>query len=89
MSEPIDAKPQLSSGNLVSSKHNDLLGMLTDHAVMEFPYHLPTTSLTDVDGEGNQTITGGVIAAPYHLCDIRALVVQDSPRGYRSKRSIT
>jgi hypothetical protein len=36
MSEPIDAKLQLSSGNIVSSKHDDLLGMLTDDAVMEF-----------------------------------------------------
>ena len=29
--------------NVVNSKHHDLLEMLTDDAVMEFPYHLPTT----------------------------------------------
>jgi hypothetical protein len=44
VSEPVDAKLQLSPGNLVSWKHDDLLGMSTDDAVMEFPYHLPTTS---------------------------------------------
>jgi hypothetical protein len=27
----------------VSSEHHDLLEMLTEDAVMEFPYHLPTT----------------------------------------------
>jgi hypothetical protein len=89
MSEPIDAKLQLSSGNLVSSKHDDLLGMLPDEAVMDFPYIIFRRPLTDADGDSNQTITGGVMAAPHDLSDSRALVVQDSPRGYRSKRSIT
>ena len=29
--------------NVVNSKHHDLLEMLTEDAVIEFPYHLPTT----------------------------------------------
>ncbi len=39
----IDAKLQDFLSNLVTSKHHDLLEMLTEDAVMEFPYHLPTT----------------------------------------------
>ena len=29
--------------NIVNAKHHELLDMLTDDAVMDFPYHLPTT----------------------------------------------
>ena len=29
--------------NVINSKHSDLLEMLTDDAVIDFPYHLPTT----------------------------------------------
>ena len=43
MPAPLDAKLQNFLDNLVSSKHHDLLEMLTEDAVMEFPYHLPTT----------------------------------------------
>ena len=43
MLERIDDKLQHFLSNLVSSKHPDLMEMLTEDAVMEFPYHLPTT----------------------------------------------
>jgi ketosteroid isomerase-like protein len=43
MPERIDDKLQYFLSNLVSSKHSDLMEMLTEDAVMEFPYHLPTT----------------------------------------------
>lgn len=43
MPESIDAKLQNFLSNLVSSKHHELLEMLAEDAVMEFPYHLPTT----------------------------------------------
>ena len=43
MTELLDAKLRNFLTNLVSSKHHDLLEMLTEDAVMEFPYHLPTT----------------------------------------------
>ena len=43
MPAPLDAKLQNFLDNLISSKHHDLLEMLTEDAVMEFPYHLPTT----------------------------------------------
>ena len=43
MPAPLDAKLQNFLTNLVSSKHHDLLETLTEDAVMEFPYHLPTT----------------------------------------------
>ncbi len=43
MPDDIDAKLQQFLENLVSSKHNELLEMLAEDAVMEFPYHLPTT----------------------------------------------
>ena len=41
MPVPLDAKLRNFLNNLVSSKHHDLLEMLTENAVMEFPYHLP------------------------------------------------
>ena len=43
MADFLDAKLRNFLTNLVSSKHHDLLEMLTEDAVMEFPYHLPTT----------------------------------------------
>ena len=43
MPERIDDKLQHFLSNLVSSKHSDLMDMLTEDAIMEFPYHLPTT----------------------------------------------
>lgn len=43
MPERIDDKLQHFLSNLVSSKHPDLMEMLTEDAIMEFPYHLPTT----------------------------------------------
>jgi uncharacterized protein len=43
MPERIDDKLQHFLSNLVSSKHPDLMEMLTEDAVMEFPYHLPAT----------------------------------------------
>ena len=43
MTEPFDAKLRNFLTHLVSSKHHGLLEMLTEDAVMEFPYHLPTT----------------------------------------------
>ena len=43
MPAPLDAKLRNFLNNLVSSKHHDLLEMLTENTVMEFPYHLPTT----------------------------------------------
>jgi ketosteroid isomerase-like protein len=43
MPERIDDRLQHFLSNLVSSKHPDLMEMLTEDAVMEFPYHLPTT----------------------------------------------
>ena len=43
MPERIDDKLHHFLSNLVSSKHPDLMEMLTEDAVMEFPYHLPTT----------------------------------------------
>jgi ketosteroid isomerase-like protein len=43
MPESIDARLRQFLSNLVSRKHTDLLEMLTEDAVMEFPYHPPTT----------------------------------------------
>ena len=43
MLERNDGKLQHFLSNLVSSKHPQLMEMLTEDAVMEFPYHLPTT----------------------------------------------
>lgn len=42
MPESLDKKLQQFLSNLVSSKHHDLLEMLTEDAVMEFPYAPPT-----------------------------------------------
>jgi ketosteroid isomerase-like protein len=39
----IDTRLQDFLSNLVSSNHHDLLEMLTEDAVMEFPYRLPRT----------------------------------------------
>ena len=58
MSEPIDAKLQLSPGNLVSPKHDDLLEVSTNDAVMEFPYHLPNTWATPTETITKRLPTG-------------------------------
>lgn len=42
MPESLDTKMQDFLSNLVSSKHLTLLEMLTEDAVIEFPYHPPT-----------------------------------------------
>jgi uncharacterized protein len=43
MSNSIKAGLQRFMANVVNSKHKELLEMMTEDAVMEFPYHLPTT----------------------------------------------
>ena len=42
MNKPVSALLHDFLVNLVSTKHHALLEMLTDDAVIEFPYHLPT-----------------------------------------------
>lgn len=43
MPESIDHRLQQFLSNLVSSRHPDLMEMLTEDAVIKFPYHLATT----------------------------------------------
>ena len=43
MSETLHQNLQAFLDNVVNAKHQELLGMLAEDAVMEFPYHLPTT----------------------------------------------
>ncbi len=43
MSTSITARLTQFLTNVINSKHSDLMEMLTDDAVIEFPYHLPTT----------------------------------------------
>jgi hypothetical protein len=70
-----------------SQKISEPIGeKLQPRTVMEFPFHFSTTS--DDAAGGYQTFTGGVIAAPHDMSGMRTLVLQDSPRGYRS-RSVT
>ena len=43
MAENVEAKLQQFLTNIVNAKHQELLEMLAEDAVIEFPYHLPTT----------------------------------------------
>ena len=43
MAQTLDPKLQRFLANVVNAKHRELLEMLTEDAVIEFPYHLPTT----------------------------------------------
>ena len=43
MSESIKPGLQQFLTNIINAKHHQLLDMLTEDAIMQFPYHLPTT----------------------------------------------